>query len=175
MFWRQSSRYWFEKNSAFDAFFRDSFCTLHQEIVERKHDNWLTDPYGALALLLMTDQYPRSAFRGTVGMYCADKISVEYARIALRAGYPDMVEGRLRLFFFLPFAHSENISDQQVSVAFTERLGQPWSSEARRHLEIISRFGRFPHRNEMLGRTSTPEEVAFLEMPAREQPQVPFS
>lgn len=163
MFWRQSSKYWFEKNPAFDAFFRDRFAQLHIEVASGSHDNWLADPYGALALLLLTDQYPRNAFRGTGDMYCTDAHAIQYARIALKAGYPDQVEARLKLFFFLPFAHSEELDDQRISVTYTESLGQPWSSRARHYMEIIGRFGRFPHRNEMLGRASTIEEVAFLQ------------
>lgn len=162
-FWKQSARFWFEKNAGFDAFFRCQFGRLHDEILKRRHDDWLADPYGSLALILMTDQYPRNAFRGTGDMYRADTLAVQYARTALKAGYPEKVEERLRLFFFLPFSHSEDLADQRISVAFTERLGQPWSSKARDYMEIISRFGRFPHRNEMLGRPSTQEEMAFLQ------------
>ena len=162
-FWKHSSRHWFEKNPEFDALFREYFQTLHAEIIARKHDDWMADPYGALALILLTDQYPRNAWRGTVRMYSSDHQAVEYARLALKAGYADMVEERLKLFFFLPFSHSEQIDDQYISVAFTEQLGHPWASQAKHHMEIIRRFGRFPHRNEMLGRPSTQEEMAFLQ------------
>ncbi|MGC4024096.1 MAG: DUF924 family protein [Mesorhizobium sp.] len=161
-FWRQSSRYWFIKNAAFDSFFRVSFHDLATQVVSGNHDDWLADPYGALALILMTDQYPRCAFRGTVEMYRTDAQAIQYARLALKAGYPNMVEDRLRLFFYLPFTHSEDLSDQRISVALIGSLGQPWATKARDFMEIINKFGRFPHRNEMLGRLSTQEEVAFL-------------
>ena len=136
---------------------------MHHQILDREHDDWLADPNGALALILMTDQYPRNAFRGTGSMYSADSLAIHYARIALKAGYPTQLEERLKLFFFLPFAHSEDLADQQISVAFNKSLGQPWSTKAQGFMEIISRFGRFPHRNAMLGRDSTQEEVAFLQ------------
>ncbi|MCO5065564.1 MAG: DUF924 family protein [Rhizobiaceae bacterium] len=113
MFWRQSSRYWFSKNSAFDSFFKDEFAQLHSEVLEGRHNNWLADAHGALALILMTDQYPRNAFRGTGNMYYADELAVSFARIALKAGHADRVDERMKLFFFLPFAHSEELSDQQ--------------------------------------------------------------
>ena len=162
MFWRQSSRYWFAKNSAFDSFFRDFSAELAKQVINREHDSWLADPYGALALILLTDQYPRFAFRGTVEMYSTDALAIQYARIALKAGYPNLVEDRLKLFFYLPFTHSEDLSDQRISVALIGSLGQPWATKARDFMEIIDKFGRFPHRNEMLGRPSTKEEVAFL-------------
>jgi len=162
MFWRQSSRYWFVKNSAFDSFFRDCFSELFAQVKTREYDGWLADPYGALALILMTDQYPRCAYRGSVDMYSSDALAIQYARLALKAGYPNMVEDRLRLFFYLPFTHSEDLSDQRISVALIGSLGQPWATKARDFMEIINKFGRFPHRNEMLGRPSTKEEIAFL-------------
>ena len=163
MFWRQSSRFWFEKNPAFDTFFKEQFAELYGEIVDRRHENWLADPDGALALILMTDQYPRNAYRGSGRMYSSDAQAIQYARTALKAGYPAMVEARLQLFFYLPFSHSEDIADQRISVSFTARLGNPWEAQARQYMNIISRFGRFPHRNEILGRTSTKEEEAFLQ------------
>jgi len=161
-FWRQSSRYWFVKNSAFDTFFRDFFLDLSTQVINREHDSWLADPYGALALILMTDQYPRCAFRGTVDMYRTDGLATEYARLALKAGYPNMVEDRLKVFFYLPFTHSEDLSDQRISVALIGSLGDPWATKAHNFMEIINKFGRFPHRNEMLGRSTTREEAAFL-------------
>ncbi|MBX3597369.1 MAG: DUF924 family protein [Rhizobiaceae bacterium] len=162
-FWRHSSRFWFEKNPGFDAYFGTHFSELHDQVMSGEHKSWLADPYAALALLLMTDQYPRFAFRGTVGMYSGDALAIQFARLCLKTGYPYQVEERLRLFFFLPFCHSEDLDDHRISVEFTSLLGNPWSKQAIDHMEIIRRFGRFPHRNEMLGRASTQEEVTFLQ------------
>lgn len=162
-FWRGSTHDWFAKNSNFDCRFHDRFLTIHEDAGARRHDNWMEAPVGALALLILTDQFPRNAFRGTPRMYATDPLARDYARAALDAGHPDAVAANEKLFFGLPFAHSEELADQEISVAFHRaRLGEPWLSHAKGHRAIIRRFGRFPHRNAILGRVSTPEEEAFL-------------
>lgn len=161
-FWRVSSDRWFEKEAAFDADFRNRFLDLHMAIAARRHDDWMETPEGALALLILTDQFPRNAFRGTAHMFAIDSLARHYAQLALEAGHMARVEPDLRLFFYLPFAHSEDLADQELSVRLNAGLGQPWLEHAEGHRDIIRRFGRFPHRNPMLGRTSTPEEDAYL-------------
>ena len=107
--------------------------------------------------------FPRNAFRGTPGMYTSDALARHYARTALAMVHLDDVEQDLRPFFLLPFAHSENLSDQQLSVALHhDKLGGPWLAHAKGHHGIIRRFGRFPHRNPILGRSTTPEEAHYL-------------
>ena len=154
---------WFEKDEGFDCDFRDRFLDLHMEVAARRHDGWMASPEGALALLILTDQFPRNAFRGTAHMYATDPLARHYARAALEAGDMERITGDLRLFFCLPFAHAEDIACQDISVALNAKLGQPWLEHAEGHRAIIRRFGRFPHRNAMLGRITTAEEAAFLE------------
>jgi uncharacterized protein (DUF924 family) len=161
-FWRASSHQWFEKDAAFDAAFGTRFLDLHMAVAARRHEGWMETPDGALALLILTDQFPRNAFRGTGHMYATDPLARHYARQALDAGHMEYVEPELRLFFCLPFAHSEDIIDQDMSVRLNAGLGQPWLSHAEDHRDIIRRFGRFPHRNPMLGRATLPEEDDYL-------------
>lgn len=161
-FWAASSARWFDKNTGFDQAFRERFLDLHMDVAARKNDGWMASSDGALALLILTDQYPRNAFRGTGHMYATDPLARLYARQALEAGHMDDVEPKMRLFFCLLFAHSEAMADQDISVRLNGQLGQPWLDHAEGHRDIIRRFGRFPHRNPMLGRITTPEEQAFL-------------
>ena len=96
-------------------------------------------------------------------MYATDTLAREMAEAAIQAGHDQAVEADLRLFFYLPFAHSENLADQERSVALNRHLGEPNVSHAQRHRDIIARFGRFPHRNPILGRTMRPEEQRYLD------------
>lgn len=161
-FWRGAPAKWFARDARFDAAFRDRFLDLHLEVAARRHDDWFDTAEGALALLILTDQFPRNAFRGNGHMYATDPLARHYARQAEAAGHMDRVEIDLRPFFCLPFAHSEDLVDQDISVRLNARLGQPWLSHAEGHRAIIRRFGRFPHRNPMLGRETTPAEARFL-------------
>lgn len=163
-FWRQAGRrgLWFAKSVVFDRAFRDRFLNLHLATAARRHDDWMESPSDALGLLILTDQFPRNAFRGTAHMYATDPLARYYAHHALEAGYMEQVELELRFFFCLPFAHSENLCDQDLSVRLHATLGQPWLEHAEEHRDIIRRFGRFPHRNAMFGRQNTPEESEFL-------------
>ena len=163
-FWKDAGArgQWFDKDEGFDGIFRDRFLDLHMAVAAREHDGWIESPEGALALLILTDQFPRNAFRGTGHMYATDPLARHYARLAHAAGHMERVEAALRLFFCLPFAHSEEIADQDISVELNARLGQPWLDHAEGHRDIIRRFGRFPHRNPMLGRSMTAEEEMFL-------------
>lgn len=161
-FWTASSARWFDKDASFDTALRERFLDLHMKTAAREHDDWTASPDGALALLILTDQFPRNAFRGTAHMYATDPLARFYARQALETGHMEHVEPDVRLFFCLPFAHSEDLVDQELSVALNAGLGQPWLAHAEGHRDIIRRFGRFPHRNPMLGRITTPEEQAFL-------------
>jgi uncharacterized protein (DUF924 family) len=161
-FWRQAGEdKWFGKDVVFDDACRDCFRDLHMEVAARRHDDWMDSAEGALALILLTDQIPRNIFRGTAHMYATDPLARHYARQALMAAYPGQVETDLRVFFALPFTHSEDIADQAISVALTMEL--VGSSEwAEKHCDIIRRFGRFPHRNALLLRETTTAEAQFL-------------
>jgi uncharacterized protein (DUF924 family) len=134
---------------------------LHLAAAARKLDTWSAAAPSALALVILLDQFPRNAFRNTAHMFATDPLSRLFASNALERGFHDQVEPNLRTFFGLPFMHSEALADQERSLSFFGESGQ--AQYAQEHLEIIRRFGRFPHRNPVLGRTSTPEEQAFLD------------
>lgn len=163
-FWKQAGAdgHWFDKSESFDVRFRERFLALHVGVAAGHHDGWMETARGALALLILTDQYPRNAFRGTVHMYATDQLARRYAKLSHALGYMEQVEPDLRLFFCLPFAHSENLADQDLSVRLNQTLGEPFLGHAIGHRDIIRQFGRFPHRNAILGRVSTPAEHAFL-------------
>jgi uncharacterized protein (DUF924 family) len=163
-FWREAGRArWFQKDDGFDADFRQRFATLHESAAAGRLDAWLGNPWSALALVLLLDQYPRNAYRGTVRMYATDTLARTAATHALDAGHDRVVGPDLCLFFYLPFAHSERLADQDRSVALNAGLGAEALSHAEGHRDIVRRFGRFPHRNRLLGRDTTPQEQAFLD------------
>lgn len=163
-FWRAAGAagHWFDHDPAFDRRFRAAFLDRHMAVAARRHDDWMETAEGALALVILTDQFPRNAFRGTGHMYATDPLARAYARAALAAGHMERVEADLRVFFCLPFAHAEDLADQELSVLLNAKLGDPWLVHAIDHRDIVRRFGRFPHRNPMLGRETTAEEARFL-------------
>lgn len=162
-FWREAGlERWFAKDAAFDAMFRRRFLRLHYAAARRELDDGAETPDGALALLILLDQFPRNAFRGTAHMYATDDLALAFARRFLAAKVEAAFPPELQLFFFLPFTHSERLADQEISVARRSALGPALERRAREHLEIIRRFGRFPHRNALLGRETTPEEATYL-------------
>lgn len=162
-FWREAgSERWFSKDEDFDRRFSARFLDLHMAVAARRHDAWLNAPDGALALLILTDQFPRNAFRGTGHMYATDPLARHYARRAHALDYLERVEPDLRVFLCLPFTHSEDPADQALAVTLNQRLGGTSLEYALGHRDIIRRFGRFPHRNLLLGRETTPEEETFL-------------
>lgn len=163
-FWRDAGAdAWFRKDDAFDAEFRERFLDLHFAAARRELDDWADRPEGALALMILLDQFPRNCFRGSGHMYATDPLARYFARAALAAGYDQQVEQAVRLFFYLPFEHSENLDDQYISVELSIPLGDEVLKYALEHRDIIQRFGRFPHRNRMLGRETSPDEQAFLD------------
>ncbi|HEY0213800.1 MAG TPA: DUF924 family protein [Paenirhodobacter sp.] len=161
-FWRRAGAAgdWFAQNPDFDGHFRDRFLALHLMAARGDCAGWGKTATGALALMVLLDQFPRNAFRGTGHMYATDGLCRAYARAALAGG--NLTGGDMRLFFVLPFAHSETLPDQDLSVRLNRELGEPWLGHALGHRDIIRRFGRFPHRNALLGRITTPDEAAFL-------------
>ena len=163
-FWRAAGPgLWFAKDTEFDRRFRERFLWLYLAATRGELADWSKTPEGAMALLILLDQFPRNAFRNTPRMYATDAMARKIADAALKAGHDQAVEPALRLFFYLPFGHSENLADQERSVALSEALGEPNLSHAKRHRDIIRRFGRFPHRNPILGRAMTPEEQRYLD------------
>jgi len=162
-FWRRSEAHWFRKSDAFDVTFRERYLDLHFAAARRELDDWSRAPAGSLALLILLDQFPRNAFRGTAHMYATDTLARHHARLALAQGHMEQVEKALRLFFCLPFAHSEDLADQDLSITLHATLGPDYMPHAQEHRDIVLRFGRFPHRNSLLLRDTTAEEQAFLE------------
>ncbi|MFZ5890524.1 MAG: DUF924 family protein [Myxococcota bacterium] len=153
---------WFAKDPAFDRRFRDRFLALHEAAARGSLEDWSATPAGALALCLLLDQFPRNAFRGTARMYLTDERARFVAEAAIRAGH-DRAVGELALFFYLPFGHSEIVAHQERSVELARRLGPEQLQHALGHRDIVRRFGRFPHRNAILGRNTLPEEQRFLD------------
>jgi uncharacterized protein (DUF924 family) len=154
---------WFAKDPSFDRAFRERFLRLHEAAARRELSHWLKTAEGALGLCLLLDQFPRNAFRGTPRMYATDELAREVARLAIEAGHDRAVSADLALFVYLPFAHSESLADQERSVELMKRIGKANLGHAEGHREIVRRFGRFPHRNPILGRVMTTEERRFLD------------
>lgn len=161
---------WFSTNSGpeFDKECRDKFLADHQAAASGSLAAWTDAPLSCTALIVLCDQMPRNMFRGEAGSFTTDAISLAAARKAVDAGWDREMFDVQRLFLYLPFEHNEDLDDQRRCVALFEALPeserkQGWIDYAVQHLEIIERFGRFPHRNEILGRESTPEEVQFLD------------
>jgi uncharacterized protein (DUF924 family) len=154
---------WFQKSDIFDAGMRDRFASEHDRAAWGEYDAWAASAPGALALILLLDQVPRNIFRDTPRAFATDAKALEVAKQAIRDGHDHTLGPLERLFLYMPFQHSEDSIEQDRSLALYERLGLEDAHKfALRHQEIIARFGRFPHRNAILGRTSTPEEEAFL-------------
>jgi uncharacterized protein (DUF924 family) len=162
-FWRDAGRSrWFAKDADFDRAFRKKFLWLHERAACESLPAWLETPIGSLALAILLDQFPRNAFRGTARMYATDALARQVADMALASGHDRCIEADLRLFLCIPFAHSEDLRDQDRSVALARTAGESTLSYAERHRDIIRRFGRFPHRNPILGRAMTEEEQRYL-------------
>jgi uncharacterized protein (DUF924 family) len=163
-FWRDAGPdAWFRKDAEFDASFHDRFRDLHFAAARRELDDWIEHPESALALMILLDQFPRNCFRGTGHMYATDPLARHFARKALAAGHDMAVEQEIRFFFYLPFSHSEAPPDHDIAVERGRPLGEEMLKHAVGHRDIVARFGRFPHRNRILGRDTTPEEQAFLD------------
>ena len=157
-------RAWFNGGEAFDRECESRFLDAHLAAARREYEAWLDSAEGALALLLLLDQIPRNVFRGSGHAFASDGLARHYAERALAAGHDAAFEPELRAFFYLPFEHSEDLADQQRSVALFEVLGnQTYTQYALEHRRVIERFGRFPHRNRALGRINTAEEQAWLD------------
>ena len=164
-FWQEAGpAAWFSKNPDFDAVCRTRFLAAHEKAAAGMLGNWEASAEGALALVILLDQMPRNMFRGDPRTWAIDPQALAAAERALARGYDREVPRALRQFFYLPFMHAEDLAAQERSVALYEAHGDPESLKfAYHHRDIIARFGRFPHRNAVLGRESTADELAFLE------------
>jgi uncharacterized protein (DUF924 family) len=152
---------WFTKDAEFDREVRDRFESLHGEAAAGKLEGWKDEARSCLALVILLDQFPRNMFRGDPRTYATDELARNAARHAVEHAYDRELSPHERLFLYLPFEHSEDLEDQRVAEMGSEDL----LGYAVQHEEIVERFGRFPHRNEILGRATTPEEAEFLRGP----------
>lgn len=165
MFWRDAGpERWFNKDAAFDEEIRQRFLTSYEAAAEGKLSAWEDSAEGALALLILLDQFPRNMFRGSARAFAADPLARAVAAGALVRGFDAQVPSDMRAFFYLPFEHSEDLADQERAVALFKASGDADGLKwAELHADIIRRFGRFPHRNAVLGRETTAAEQVFLE------------
>jgi uncharacterized protein (DUF924 family) len=164
-FWRDAGPdRWFTKDAAFDERIRERFFDTYEAAASGKLSDWEQRAQDALALLILLDQFPRNMFRGDARAFATDPLARAIAAGAIVRGFDSQVPTELRGFFYLPFEHSEDLADQERSVAFQKAAGDADGLKwAEIHADIIRRFGRFPHRNVVLGRTTTPEEKRFLD------------
>ncbi|MBE2211449.1 MAG: DUF924 domain-containing protein [Xanthomonadaceae bacterium] len=163
-FWRDAGAdKWFKGGPAFDADCRHRFEEDHLSAARGELADWLDDAESSLALLILLDQIPRNIYRDTRHAFATDGLARRYAREAIKAGHDAHCPAELRGFFYLPFEHSESMADQHRSVELFAALGNHEMYKfALKHREVIEKFGRFPYRNAALGRTSTPDELAWL-------------
>jgi uncharacterized protein (DUF924 family) len=155
---------WFTHDDSFDAELRTRFLNEHFAAARRERETLLDDADDALALILLLDQMPRNVFRNSAHAFATDPLAREYAARAITAGFDRQIDPELRIFFYMPFEHSEDLADQDRAVALCEMLGDAnYLDYAKAHRDVIRRFGRFPHRNLALARVNTAEEQAWLD------------
>ena len=173
-FWFEESgpEQWFEQDDAFDETIRSRFGAACHAARDGKLEPWVETPRGCLALIVLIDQFSRNVHRASPLAWSADVHALALTKLALDKGFDQQLGHNERKFLYMPLMHSEMLTDQELSVELFSRLagegaedGETTVAFAERHREIIERFGRFPHRNETLGRESTPEEIAFLKEP----------
>ena len=160
---------WFRKDPEFDRALRERFQDLHEAAARGDLDAWRDEARTCLALVILLDQFPRNMFRGDPRSYATDRKAQEIAEYAVDRALDRELPTFQRMFLYMPFMHSEDLEHQRRSVELFRVLGGDEEGDsshyAVRHMEIIERFGRFPHRNEVLGRRTTPEEAEFLTQP----------
>ena len=164
-FWRSAGpEHWFRGGPAFDQRCREHLLDAHMDASRGDLADWTDSVDGALALVLLCDQIPRHVFRGSAHAWATDALARAIAEQAIAQGFDTQVDPELRRFFYLPFTHGEDAEAQQRSVDLHRTLPGPEPDKwALHHQQIIERFGRFPHRNRYLGRTTTPEEQTWLD------------
>jgi len=162
---------WFRKDAAIDAEIRDRFFDLYERARQGQLDEWQATRAGRLALVIVCDQFPRNMFRGDAKAFATDSLARKLAQEAIALGDNQALPPEQQFFLYLPLEHSENLDDQHQCVELFRALAETHSDltdtydYALKHRDVIARFGRFPHRNQSLGRTSTPEEIEFLQQP----------
>ncbi len=164
-FWRNAGeKRWWTKDDAFDAEIRAKFFDLWHEAAAGKLSHWQESDDGTLALVIVLDQFPRNMFRDDPRTYASDTLAQDVVRHAIARGVDTRVAEDLRNFLYMPLMHSEHLADHERCVTLFEKLGNAENFKyAQHHADIVRRFGRFPHRNRLLGRDTTPDEQAFLD------------
>ncbi len=155
---------WFARNDAVDAQITEKFASLHADAAQGRLDGWMQNAWECLALVIVLDQFSRNMFRGGPKAFACDAHALAVANHAIASGFHLDIDRKLADFYFMPLMHSESVLDQRRCVALMHAFSTPNSLHfAKLHLHVIERFGRFPHRNPVLGRTTTPAERAYLE------------
>jgi uncharacterized protein (DUF924 family) len=154
---------WWSGPAEFDAEIRERFSAALERAIGGAFDHWRQSPDGALALILLCDQFPRNMHRRSAHAFAGDTKALEVARVALARAYPAAFNLTMRLFFYMPFQHSESLTDQDLGCALFEAFDDADTMKhAIEHRDVIARFGRFPHRNDVLGRACTDQELDYL-------------
>ena len=159
---------WFQTNPDFDALIRARFTEAYEKARDGILDDWRRDADGCLALCILLDQFPRNMFRGQPQAFATDGKALVVAKYAVSKGFDQVLPPVKRRFLYLPYEHSENLGDQRKCVELFEKMTKddPLGYDyALRHLKVIEKYGRFPHRNKILGRMNTPEEDDYLAQP----------
>ena len=159
---------WWKSTAELDAGIGQRFGAAFDRAAAGAFDHWAKSPEGALALIVLCDQFPRNMRRRTAHAFAGDEKALAIARVALARGYPMLFPMPMRLFFYMPFCHSEALADQELACAlFTTLEDEQGMKSALEHRDVVARFGRFPHRNEVFGRVSTAEEIEYLKQANR--------
>jgi uncharacterized protein (DUF924 family) len=158
--------FWWKKDEGFDQLLRDRFSTIHQQARQGELSTWRATAQGRLAEIIVLDQFSRNMFRDTPQAFAYDGIALVLAQEAIAANADAQLTAKEKSFLYMPFMHSESLAIHEVAVALFEKNGNEGSLNFElKHKHIIEKFGRYPHRNSILGRASTEEEIAFLSQP----------
>jgi len=156
-------KHWFNSTQAIDNDIRERFLPTWEAALRHELDGWLATDEGALAMIILLDQLPLNMFRGQVKSFSTEQLAVKIARQAINQGLDKTLDSSRQVFMYMPFMHSENMNDQDKSVALFKHAGMQESLKfAEHHRSIVQQFGRFPHRNAILGRRSTEKELVYL-------------
>ena len=167
-FWfnEEHKKHWFSTSDAFDQKIKKQFSNALQHAANREFDHWKNEPKSALALVLILDQFSRNLFRNQADTYAHDAYALEVASYAIDQGLDEQLSSEEKSFLYMPFMHSESLDDQDRSVELFDKANLETNLRyAIHHRDIVRKFGRFPHRNKMLGRTNSKEEEAYLNSP----------
>jgi uncharacterized protein (DUF924 family) len=160
----QSKKLWFNSTQQFDNQILQQYGELWQQGQDGQLDHWQDSAEGCLALIILFDQLPLNMFRGQTDSFATEALSRDVARIAIQKGFDKKLTLEQKSYIYMPFMHSEKLEDQELSVQYFAEPGLEGNFRfAKHHREIVQKFGRFPHRNEILGRISSEDELAYLE------------